>query len=223
DGVSYDIALMNIHQALDYCSSKNLDLPTGIFDFQLSIKRHIPDGSSLTDYYKWPENINYFTSMYNTWEDYLEDPKTTSGMFGYVYCSDDTDPINLWDGGDIDPESNDSAVITCTRIYQEIATLEKDHAYVSDVNDDSNPKIYNTIKLTESAVGNEGVQLPRRGASTYVYSDSPSISFDSNNVPPVPSGMEPTTIKVYSRKAGKFVIKAVSRGQITETRMYFDE
>ncbi|HIF9539375.1 TPA: Ig-like domain-containing protein [Photobacterium damselae] len=229
DGVSYDIALMNMQQALAYCSSKNLDLPENNLDFQSSIKRHIPEGSSLTDYYKWPENINYFTTIYSTWEDYLEkkatDPEfSIAGMFGYVYCSDDTVPKNMWDGGDMDPESNDSAVITCTRKYQEVATLEKDHAYVSDVNDDSNPKIYNTIKLTESPIGNERVQAPRWGASTYVYSDSPSISFDSNNVPAVSDGsIEPATIKVYSRKAGQFVIKAVSRGQITETRMDFDE
>ncbi len=225
DGVSYDIALMNFQQALAYCSSKNLDLPLSTLDFQSSIKRHIPDGSSLTDYYKWPENINYFTTAYSSWEDFLatkRDP--VHGEFGYVYCSDDTDPTNMWDEGDIDPNSNDSGVITCTRMYQEVATLEKDHAYVSDVNDDSNPKIYNTIKLAESPIGNESVQIPRWTASTYVYSDSPSISFDSNNVPAVSyDSSEPATIKVYSRKAGQFVIKSVSRGQITETRMYFDE
>ncbi|HIF9467094.1 TPA: Ig-like domain-containing protein [Photobacterium damselae] len=226
DGVSYDIALMNIQQALAYCSSKNLDLPASNLDFQSSIKRHIPDGSSLTDYYKWPENINYFTSVYNSWEDFLATGRDPAGGFGYVYCSDDTDHTKQWDGGDIDPKSNDSGVITCTRKYDEIATLEKDHAYVSDVNDDSNPKIYNTIKLSESSFGKEDPhsQFPRWTASTYVYSDSPSISFDSNNVPAVSfDSSEPATIKVYSRKAGHFVIKSVSRGQIAETRMDFDE
>ncbi|HIF9355742.1 TPA: Ig-like domain-containing protein [Photobacterium damselae] len=226
DGVSYDIALMNFQQALAYCSSKNLDLPASGLDFQSSIKRHIPDGSSLTDYYKWPENINYFTSVYNTWEDFLATGRDPAGGFGYVYCSDDTDHTKRWDEGDIDPKSNDSGVITCTRKYDEIATLEKDHAYVSDVNDDSNPKIYNTITLSESSFGKEDPhsQFPRWTASTYVYSDSPSISFDSNNVPAVSfDSSEPATIKVYSRKAGHFVIKSVSRGQIAETRMYFDE
>ncbi|NVH46726.1 Ig-like domain-containing protein [Photobacterium damselae] len=227
DGVSYNMALMNFEQSLDYCSSRGLNLPTTNLDFHASIKRHIPDGLSLTDYYKWPENINYNASFYSSWDEYLEllkEGKVTVNSFAQVYLSDDTVSANFWDFETVEePDSADPALVTCTRYFDQRANLVKDHAYASDVNDDSNPKIYNTIELAEVYNGNPSFLMPRWYAPTYVYSDSPSISFDSNNVPATEDETELAKVKVYSRKAGQFIIKSVSRGQTVSTTMHFDQ
>ncbi|HIF9086832.1 TPA: Ig-like domain-containing protein [Photobacterium damselae] len=227
NGVSYNVVLMNTHQAIDYCENRNLNLVNDYLSTFYSIKRHIPAGSSLSEYYKWPENISYFATPLPSWDDYLAIAKR--GDFYPTDCvtvffSDDTDPHQMWDPTNTDPESDDLAIATCTTTTQTIAKLKSDNAYASDVNDDSNPKLYNTISLEMAPLGRTDVTFPRMYASTYIYSDSPYISFDSNNVPSVPTALfEPTQVKVYSRQPGTFKIKSLSRGQELVTVMHFQE